>query len=234
MNLQKLFEMQKVLDDHIINEHPELKNQNNLEWKILALQVELGECANEWRGFKKWSIRQTPRMYPLETCDYCGEEVEYTRPTPFMGDASASMCKYCWNSTKEEYAASNGEYIPTFEDYPHFPKKKPIKLLEEFVDCLHFILSIGLELGIIAIQEKNLNLVDERLNNITIMFHQIYACASNLYWSKHYGIPSMFDYIELFQCFIKLGEMLGFTWDQIEQAYFAKNAVNHQRQKDGY
>lgn len=40
MNLSKLFEEQQKLDEHIMDEHPELKGQNNLDWKILALQVE--------------------------------------------------------------------------------------------------------------------------------------------------------------------------------------------------
>ena len=40
MNLSKLFEMQRELDERIMDEHPELKGQNNLDWKILALQVE--------------------------------------------------------------------------------------------------------------------------------------------------------------------------------------------------
>ncbi|MEK3887750.1 dUTP diphosphatase [Bacillus sp. FSL K6-3431] len=71
LNLIKLFEMQKVLDDRILDEHPELKGQNNLDWKILALQVELGECANEWRGFKKWSKDQEPRIEEDVSCNAC-------------------------------------------------------------------------------------------------------------------------------------------------------------------
>lgn len=49
MNLQKLFETQTQLDEHIYTKHPELHGQDNLDWKILALQVELGELANEWK-----------------------------------------------------------------------------------------------------------------------------------------------------------------------------------------
>jgi dimeric dUTPase (all-alpha-NTP-PPase superfamily) len=37
-----------------------------------------------------------------------------------------------------------------------------------------------------------------------------------------------------YYCFFGLGEMLGFTWDEIEQAYFAKNKINHVRQETGY
>lgn len=129
MNLTKLFEMQRELDARIVKEKG-LEGKDLLPQKILALQVELGECANEWRGFKFWSNRQTPKLYPLEECSYCGEKVNQTRPSPFMADALADMCEDCWNMTKEEYAASNGEYIPDFRDYPHFPEKKPQLLLE--------------------------------------------------------------------------------------------------------
>lgn len=69
MNLQKLFEMQAELDERIIQQHPELRGQNNLDWKLLALQVELGECANEWRGFKKWSNNQQP--FTTVSCSAC-------------------------------------------------------------------------------------------------------------------------------------------------------------------
>ncbi|GGA31310.1 hypothetical protein GCM10011384_20990 [Psychrobacillus lasiicapitis] len=36
---------------------PELRGQNNPDWKILVLQVELGECANEWRGFNLFNYK---------------------------------------------------------------------------------------------------------------------------------------------------------------------------------
>lgn len=46
-------------------------------------------------------------------CDYC-EDVAKVKSTPFMADAGASMCKRCWDMTKEEYLASNGEDIGDF------------------------------------------------------------------------------------------------------------------------
>ncbi|MED4886162.1 dUTP diphosphatase [Lysinibacillus fusiformis] len=50
MNLTKLFETQAALDEHIMQEHPELRGQNNLDWKLLALQNELGECGIDCHG----------------------------------------------------------------------------------------------------------------------------------------------------------------------------------------
>ena len=54
MNLLPYFKAQKKLDDHIIQEKG-LQGQDLLDKKILALQVELGELCQEWRGFKFWS-----------------------------------------------------------------------------------------------------------------------------------------------------------------------------------
>jgi dimeric dUTPase (all-alpha-NTP-PPase superfamily) len=61
LNLQKLFEMQRQLDEHIEKEHPRQEGEDRLAKKILALFVELGELANEHRGFKYWSNDQEPR-----------------------------------------------------------------------------------------------------------------------------------------------------------------------------
>lgn len=237
MNLTKLFEMQRELDERIVKEKG-LEGKDLLPQKILALQVELGECANEWRGFKFWSNRQEPKMFPLEQCDYCGDEVSYTRPSPFMADAGADMCEDCWNMTQKEYAASNCEYIPDFKDYPHFSEKKPQKLLEEYIDCLHFILSIGIttwhtpdeveprqcEIGGVLQQFLSIN------KHVGAMdFAYQVDLAGNFQTGNFYD-----KYDFSLRLIIGLGQMLGFTWEQIEAAYMAKNAVNHDRQSTGY
>ncbi|CDQ39527.1 dUTP diphosphatase [Virgibacillus salexigens] len=184
MNLNKLFEIQKELDTKIVNEHS-LQDQDLLPKKILALQVELGELANEWRGFKFWSKDQEPRNFW----------------TPRLPEA----------------------------DSP---------LLEEYVDCLHFILSIGLELGYTSVlvnkQIKlhlSLSVGYEEVNNITIskQFSDVFYSISELEDTQ--GLD---EYVTTFAEFISLGEMLGFSTEQIEQAYLDKNKVNHERQANGY
>ena len=57
MNLQKLFQMQNTLDKRIQAEH-HLEGVPLLHKKILSLQVELGELANETRCFKFWSTKK--------------------------------------------------------------------------------------------------------------------------------------------------------------------------------
>jgi dimeric dUTPase (all-alpha-NTP-PPase superfamily) len=227
MNLTKLFEIQKQLDERIVKEY-NLQGEDLLPKKILALQVELGELANEWRGFKFWSSRQTPHV-EQEECDYCGENVDYTRPSPFMGDIRSSMCKPCWDMTKKEYAASTGEYIPEFEDYPHFKKKKPKKLLEEYVDCLHFILSIGLEKEFVRLGYNESAVEGMKRKDITSQFNYLFDKVGDFS-----SITNHNNYMYIVPLFIGLGEMLGFTWEQIERAYLEKNKENHARQNRGY
>lgn len=202
MNLTKLFETQAELDEHIMQEHPELRGQDNLDWKILALQVELAECANEWRGFKKWSKDQEPRT--TVRCFRCvgtGQRWNY--------DDNYCTCEWC-NGTGS--------------------LKNP--LLEEYVDCLHFALSIGNELGYTEFSEERMNeylaQVSE-VERVDITGHFIainYITACMLEDEIHYE-QALFEILDL-------GARLGFTWEQIEAAYFAKNKVNHERQESGY
>jgi dimeric dUTPase (all-alpha-NTP-PPase superfamily) len=60
MNLAKLFELQRQLDERIIREKG-LEGQDLTLNTVTALIVELGEFANEGRWFKHWSNDQKPR-----------------------------------------------------------------------------------------------------------------------------------------------------------------------------
>ncbi|WP_342573734.1 dUTP diphosphatase [Solibacillus sp. FSL K6-1781] len=210
MNLQKLFETQRVLDEHIYDKHPELRGQNNLDWKILALQVELGECANEWRGFKKWSNDQEPRTYvpnPNDLCKACKGQ-GYTNK--HLDIKQWKFCKECDGC---------GAHF-------HNP------LLEEYVDCLHFILSIGLEM---EMQFEEALIWDfENTQDVINLFHEVIAQTADLFWDCKNKYETVGTYKAVLNHFIKLGEELGFDWEQVESAYFAKNRINHERQESGY
>ncbi|WP_346234525.1 dUTP diphosphatase [Lysinibacillus telephonicus] len=209
MNLQKLFEAQQVLDEHIMNEHPVQENESRLAKKILALQVELGECANEWRGFKFWSKDQEPRTAFEEICE----------------------CPHC-----DGFCSNNDDHPRNY-------------VLEEYVDCLHFILSIGLEeftfteFGETNTLPVRLELTKQfqsiKYRNISTQFLYLFNSIGYLTDSileNEMTMPSeaFGYYVETVRMFVGLGEMLGFTLDQIEAAYFEKNKVNHQRQEEGY
>ncbi|WP_096202736.1 dUTP diphosphatase [Bacillus sp. FJAT-45350] len=163
MNLKKLFSLQLELDNRIIEEH-RLEGRNVFKEKILALQVEVGELANETRCFKYWSHKSAA---------------------------------------------------------PHE------KILEEYVDGVHFILSIGLSLNYtgtindIQREHKSTNLVEQ----FQVVFSKISAFV-------HQSTIETFE--DLFNEYLVLGEILGFTTNDIEEAYYKKNEINHQRQDEGY
>jgi dimeric dUTPase (all-alpha-NTP-PPase superfamily) len=161
MNLQKLFQMQKELDDRILKQH-NLNDKSLLQKKLLALQVELGELANETRCFKYWSSK---------------------------GPSSRNI------------------------------------ILEEYVDCLHFILTIGLEKDFADV-EVDLKRVEypitDQFLNIFIDVNDFIICSSKD------------QYVTLFEDFLNLGLSLQFSLEDIEEGYIRKNRINHDRQAVGY
>ena len=189
MNLAKLFEMQKELDARILEEHPIQEGEDRLAKKILALQVELGELCNCWRGFKFWSGRQEPVTENLRVADY-----------------------------KESGEAILETYNP---------------LLEEYVDVVHFALSVGLEI------EIKHEIFPEPINygDVVIQFNELFGQIS--YFASVLNRENEWEEVEseyerIWSLLFGLAGLLGFTWEQIEQAYFQKNKINHQRQEEGY
>lgn len=186
MNLQKLFETQKLLRDRIGYE-----GEDRFEKLILALQVEIGECANEWRGFKFWSKDQQPRT-SMNTCDHCNR-------------LGRKACIGCYGKLY----------------------KNP--LLEEYVDGLHFVLEIGLEHGYdIDLRNQETFPETSKRKTITKQFTKLFSIK----WERDIGYQN--NYMQGLELYIGLGEMLGFTSEEIETAYFEKNKVNHERQNTGY
>src|SRR5699024_7601985 len=105
-------------------------------------------------------------------------------------------------------------------------KKHP--LLEEYVDCVHFILSIGLEHNFD--EEYPLLLIEGlEMPSITEQFTMLMRTDWEIYEEGCGGY-----YHEGLELFLKLGEMLGFNWSEIEQSYYEKNKINHERQANGY
>lgn len=92
---------------------------------------------------------------------------------------------------------------------------------------MHFLLSIGLDIAEPDI--VNLRDVDGK-ENIIEQFIEVFDRVRDLYFFEY----DIFEYESLLAQFIKLGEILGFTWSQVEEAYMQKNAENHARQERGY
>ena len=209
MNLQPLFDMQRELDAKILLKKG-LSGQDLLGKKILALQVELGELANEWRGFKFWSENQEPRTYG------------------FYDDKD---CEYCnGTGTIREHPSDTGYGCPDCErsGFMHYNP-----LLEEYVDCLHFILSIGNE-SENKIKENFIH--KKKMPNILDQFMWTNKKIVEMYqdYRDEDVNTTAYHFTHVFSAIWGLGEMLGFTWEEIEQSYYEKNKINHERQNNGY
>jgi len=168
MNLKKLFELQRQLDERIEQEHPRHPGEDRLEKKILALAVEVGELANETRCFKFWSVK---------------------------------------------------------------PPSEQAVILEEYADVLRFGLSIGLDI----LDEMYLDFFPFHWDNITRQFIEIFARIGELGFVIKTGGKRWikYEYEQLMRLIFGLAPLLGFTWEQVMDAYLRKNAINYERQDSG-
>jgi dimeric dUTPase (all-alpha-NTP-PPase superfamily) len=207
LNLNELFELQAKLDAHIEKEHPRQPGEDRLAKKILALQVELGELANEWRGFKYWSNNQEPN---IRYCHACNGQGYFDTGLIEDGMPYTEGCGYCEETGIEENP-----------------------LLEEYVDCLHFLLSIGLELETTNIVIDSDYTGADTTETFIFAFETVIELANSIRDGNKSYIYQVYE--ELFNLFVGLGEKyLGFTWEQVEKAYLDKNKINHERQESGY
>jgi dimeric dUTPase (all-alpha-NTP-PPase superfamily) len=107
------------------------------------------------------------------------------------------------------------------------PSSPQETVLEEFVDGIHFILSLGIECGFN--QEEEYAITLDKTESVTGQFLSVYNGIGYFRTSR-----SLEHYKELFTAYLNLGEMLGFTPLEIEKAYIEKNEVNYKRQAEGY
>lgn len=100
------------------------------------------------------------------------------------------------------------------------------KLLEEYVDGLHFILELGIDEGF-QVLEVNVPLYHgERVEYLMLYLFQ---AVLSFYENRLQDI-----YEQLFFAYMALGSMIGFSGEEIQAAYLAKNEENHNRQQNGY
>ncbi|MEC5421979.1 dUTP diphosphatase [Virgibacillus sp. C22-A2] len=98
-------------------------------------------------------------------------------------------------------------------------------ILEEYVDGIHFILSLGIEKGHHYVSKfiQSTNCTE------TEQFNEVFEGC--IMFKKE---PNHRNYEKLFESYIQLGNVLGFTETEIQEAYLKKNEVNYERQNQGY
>ncbi|MBU8908536.1 dUTP diphosphatase [Desertibacillus haloalkaliphilus] len=119
-----------------------------------------------------------------------------------------------------------------FKYWSNKPSSDQETILEEYVDGVHFLLSIGNDIGVTELIIQK----DCVMDTMAKTFSKLMANAEIMVTSKEM-MPQFIqsDWKALFSMYIGLGEVyLGFTWEQIERAYIEKNQVNHERQENGY
>lgn len=178
MNLKYLFELQGGLMANIKKQHK--LDEISFDKTVLALLVEVGECANEERSWKYWSMDQEPRL-----------------SVPVEGIKNG--VEYSYN-------------------------KNP--LLEEYVDGLHFVIQLGILIKFTQFESIG---IAPKEDSVSAMFKEIYRKVI-----QFDALRDALQYSLLFDAYLTLGMMLGFTEKEVEHAYIQKNRTNHHRQLTGY
>ena len=99
-------------------------------------------------------------------------------------------------------------------------------ILEEYVDSIHFILSLGLQTGFTSIEKWP---VIEEKRNLTEAF-----LMTQEYILTFIHNPTEDGYLAIWQCYGVIAYNLGFSFDDVVRAYVEKNEENYKRQRTGY
>lgn len=99
-------------------------------------------------------------------------------------------------------------------------------ILEEYVDSIHFLLSLGIEKELNSLEKWPLEKMDEDLTNLFLLTNK----AIIVFLQD----PMKSSYEEMWVLYGAIAEKLGFSSEEVLQAYIAKNETNYERQKNGY
>jgi dimeric dUTPase (all-alpha-NTP-PPase superfamily) len=99
-------------------------------------------------------------------------------------------------------------------------------ILEEYVDSIHFLLSLGIEKGFDSLEQWPMGEVD---GDLTELFLKTTSAISN--FLNELTIEA---YENVWIHYGSIAGKLGFTYEDITSAYIAKNEENYKRQKIGY
>jgi dimeric dUTPase (all-alpha-NTP-PPase superfamily) len=116
--------------------------------------------------------------------------------------------------------ANETRFFKFWSNKPMSPREV---ILEEFVDGIHFLLSIGLE--------RKWDRFVKSINVSEFDQEKFYVELFNDLWEAQFN--SAGEWKRMFCYYLAIGHKLGFTEDEIGIAYVKKNEVNHQRQNSG-
>ncbi|MGG4407037.1 dUTP diphosphatase [Geobacillus stearothermophilus] len=157
MELRELFEVQGELDAHIEKIHPRKEGEKRLEEKILVLQTELGEIANEWRQFKFWSNDREPRTERLLEEYVDGfhfvlsigleESKRYGQPVPIRLGLPDELTSICYETTIQQFNYLFFEIGRLYDSVTLHEVASDTEVEEAYENIIRMFIGLGEKLG---------------------------------------------------------------------------------------
>ncbi len=113
----------------------------------------------------------------------------------------------------------------TFKYWSNKSGESKERILDEFADGLHFILSLGVDQGF----EVDYIDVDDDSSSLTDNLLKTYELTSIFYSSQ-----TQSNYLRVFESYLRALFKLGYSWQEAKDAYYLKLEENYNRQKTNY
>ena len=121
-----------------------------------------------------------------------------------------------------------GEFANATRTFKYWSNKGPEskeRVLDEFADGLHFILSLGIDQGF----EVDSIEVEDDEDSLTDTLLKTYELTSIFY-----SCQTQPNYLMVFISYLRCLFKLGFSWEEARDAYYLKLKENHVRQESNY
>lgn len=182
---------------------------------LFSIQADLDKHIVEKHNLEEQDLLKKKTVALLTELYECVNEARFFK---FWSEDQKARTEYVIETT---YLYADGEEKPV-EKFEHKLPGNP--LLEEYVDTIHFALSIANDLDYTEHTYQEPTVYD--LSDLTIGLTNLITLIPESRYQRH--ISTVFNLL------IKLGYQLGFEEKDVIQAYMAKNKTNHERQKAGY
>ena len=121
-----------------------------------------------------------------------------------------------------------GEFANTTRCFKYWSNKgmeDKETVLDEYADGMHFFLSLGIDVGTNKLDYE----IVRPYTDLTSQIHHVYSLIEE-FKKEWQEVP----YIRAFSAFLNIIPLLGYTFQDVEEAYFKKLGVNYVRQETNY
>lgn len=202
MNFTKLQAMQAKLDEAILKEKAPMTAEERFNKTLVALSVEIAEVANTVEHFKFWKDNKGKIDSERFSVVHIFQEKELV-DVEYIEDNTGVQCA-AWEAHR-------------------------LTLIEEFSDCLHFLLSLANQLDY-EIDTKLIKIAKYPRNQLDTL----YVALQNKIINLATGYDKLGSLKSLVSFYMSYVNELGITPQELEQAYYDKNKVNYERLENGY